>query len=64
MVNDKEAGKENGAAYGTIQGDKGRNIKSDKGDGKCEAADLNIGRVKGKKHLKKQRNKIKGNESL
>jgi hypothetical protein len=34
----------------TTKGDKGINIKSDKGEGKCEGADLYRGR--GTKHLK------------
>lgn len=36
----------------TTQGDKGRNTKLDKGEGKCKGADLKRGRGRGKKHLK------------
>lgn len=36
----------------TTQGDKGRNTKSDKGEGKCKGAGLNRGRGRNKKHLK------------
>jgi len=54
VANDKEAGKENGAAYGNSVSDdiwrQSRNIKSDKEEGKCEGGDLNTGRSK--KHLK------------
>jgi hypothetical protein len=35
----------------TAQGDKGRNTKSDKGEGKCKGADLNRGRGRGRKQL-------------
>ena len=48
MANDKEQAKKMEQHMGlspvTTQGDKGRNTKSDKGEGKCKGADLNRGR--------------------
>jgi hypothetical protein len=57
VVNDKGQAKKMEKHMGispvTIQGDKGRNTKSDKGEGKCKDADLNRERERGKKkHLK------------
>ena len=48
----KEMEQHMGLSPVTTQGDKGSNIKSDKGEGKCEGADLNRRRGRGKKHLK------------